>query len=248
MPHNFSIVIICKDAADGIDRTLNSVRGLTDDVVIYDSGSTDNSVQVAQSMGFTVHSGPWFGFGPTRRAATLLAKHDWVFCIDTDEWVGTFLAEELLQWQPRAGTMWKVRLRNHLGKRSIRWGSWGNDLRVRLFHRDEANWNDADIHEKVEPVVPVQIETLRGSIIHRTAASVADHRRKLESYARLTAESYRARGKKATLLRRLLSPIVTFVKDYFLKLGFLEGKVGFQLAVAAAGYTRKKYRFLSGRQ
>ncbi|RYY87703.1 MAG: glycosyltransferase family 2 protein [Chitinophagaceae bacterium] len=245
MPNKFSIVIICCNAAEGIDRTLNSIRGLSNDVVIYDSGSTDSTIRVAEDMGFTVHRGPWLGFGATRRAATLLAKNDWVFCVDTDEWIGTYLTDELMAWEPEPGTAWRLRLRNHLGKRLIKWGSWGNDYRIRLFNRLEANWNDALIHEKVVPNKKLSIDTLRGSIIHRTARSLREYRRKLESYAELTAESYRAQGRKATLGKRLLSPLVTFCKDYFLKLGFLEGKVGFQLAWLAANYTSKKYQYLS---
>ncbi|GAB4093622.1 glycosyltransferase family 2 protein [Flaviaesturariibacter terrae] len=244
MPNKFSIVIICKNAVEGIDRTLNSVRGLTDDIVVYDSGSTDGTVAFVTGMGVPVHEGPWLGFGPTRRAATRLARYDWVLCLDTDEWLGTQLVEILMALEPEPGTAYRLRLRNHLGKRVIRWGGWGKDFRIRLFHRDECNWNDALIHEKVVPNGPLLIETLRGSIIHRTARSLKDYRRKLDAYARLTAESYRAQGRTATLPKRLLSPLATFFKDYVLKLGFLEGKVGFQLAWAAAGYTRKKYKLL----
>ncbi|RYY64789.1 MAG: glycosyltransferase family 2 protein [Chitinophagaceae bacterium] len=246
MPNKFSIIIICKDAADGIDRTLNSVRGLTDDIVVYDSGSTDGTVALVENWGIPVHRGPWLGFGPTRRAATELAQYDWVFCLDADEWPGNLLTQELSSLEPVPGTAYRMRLRNHLGKRLIRWGSWGRDYRLRLFHRRECGWNDALIHEKVVPLQAVHIQTLRGSIIHSTARSIAEYRRKLDAYAPLVAEAYRRQGRKPTLFKQVFSPLAAFCKDYFLRLGLLEGVAGFQLAWAAAGYTRRKYALLAG--
>lgn len=248
MHDKFSIVIICRDATDGIDRALSSVRDLARDIVVYDSGSTDGTVELVESMGLPVHRGPWLGFGPTRRAATLLAQNDWVLCLDADEWLGTRLVEILLALQPERGTAYRLRLRNHLGKRLIRWGGWGRDYRLRLFHREECNWNDALIHEKVVPLQPVDIETLGGAIIHRTARTVKEYRKKMDGYARQAAAEYRRQGKKATASKRLLSPLAAFLKDYVLRCGFLEGKVGFQLAWAAAVYTYKKYRYLAGNQ
>lgn len=245
MPNKFSIVIVCKNAAEGIGRTLGSIRGLSDDVLVYDSGSGDGTIELVESLGYAVHCGPWLGFGATRRAATELAKYDWVLCLDADEWLDAPLAEELLSLEPAPGMAYRLRLRNHLGERPVRWGAWGSDYRLRLFDRRACNWNEALIHEKVIAQQPLRIETLRGAVLHQTARNIADYRSKLDAYARLVAESYRAQGRKATVFRRTFSPLVTFLKDYVFKLGFLEGKVGFQLAWAMAGYTRKKYALLA---
>ncbi|WP_165917359.1 glycosyltransferase family 2 protein [Flaviaesturariibacter aridisoli] len=245
MPTKFSIIIICKNAADTIDRTLQSVRGVSDDIVVYDSGSTDDTVRFVEGVGLPVHRGPWLGFGATRRAATELARYDWVFCLDADEWMGVHLADALAELTPRPGTAYSVRLANFLGKRRIRWGGWGRDRRVRYFHRREYNWNLALIHEKVLPLGgTARTQLLPGSLFHRTARSVADYRAKLRGYAPLVAEAYRRQGRKPTLFKQLLSPLAAFCKDYFLRLGLLEGVAGFQLAWAAAGYTWRKYQYL----
>jgi glycosyltransferase involved in cell wall biosynthesis len=244
MQRNLSIVIICKNESRHIDRTLTSVKHLVEDVVVYDSGSTDGTAELVEGMGIPVHRGPWMGFGPTRRHATTLAKNDWVFCLDGDEWLGNRLADELDEMEFESGTAYRVNLRNHLGKRHIKWGAWGNDRRVRLFHRHECNWSDATIHESVVAFKPVYYETLPGSVIHRTAKDINDYRNKLNSYAKLTAEKYFADGKKASFVRRCFSPFYTFLKNYVLKLGFLEGSTGLKLALATAGYTRIKYKHL----
>jgi (heptosyl)LPS beta-1,4-glucosyltransferase len=246
MQANLSIVIICKNEAETIDLAINSARGLARDIVVYDSGSTDATVALAEGLGVDVHSGPWLGFGATRRAATALAKNDWVFCLDADEWIGNHLAGEIDALELAAGKAWTVQLRNHLGKRPIRWGAWRNDYRLRLFNRTECNWTEDIIHEKVVPQKPVHIRRLRGAVIHRTAKSIRDYRQKMETYARLTAELYHKKGKRSTWVKRWLSPLLTFVKSYFGKLGFLEGAAGWALSTVAAGYTRKKYKVLAG--
>ncbi|RYZ22982.1 MAG: glycosyltransferase family 2 protein [Chitinophagaceae bacterium] len=244
MQANLSIVIICKNEADNIERAIGSARGLVRDIVVYDSGSTDNTIEMVEAMGLPVHRGEWLGFGPTRRAATLLAQNDWVFCLDADELLSESLVQELDALRLEPGCAWEVQLRNHLGKRYIRWGAWRNDFRLRLFHRRECNWNDNLIHEKVVPLQPVTIRRLQGGIWHRTARDIRDYRGKMENYARLTAEMYFRKGKRAGLLQRLFSPLLTFVKSYFGKLGFLEGMTGLRLSLATASYTRRKYQYL----
>ncbi|WP_165871547.1 glycosyltransferase family 2 protein [Flaviaesturariibacter flavus] len=244
MQANLSIVIICKNEADNIERAISSARGLVRDIVVYDSGSTDDTIAIVEAMGIPVHRGPWLGFGPTRRAATMLAKNDWVFCLDADEALSEALVDELGAFRPEAGNAWQVQLRNHLGKRYIRWGVWRNDFRLRLFHRHECNWNDDLIHEKVVPLQPVHIHRLKGSVEHRTAKNIRDYRGKMENYARLTAEMYFRKGKRAGLLKLLFSPMLTFLKSYFGKMGFLEGLCGLELSMATAAYTAKKYAHL----
>jgi glycosyltransferase involved in cell wall biosynthesis len=241
MQQNLSIVLICKNEAGNIERALNSVQGLVSDIVVYDSGSTDDTVARVEAFGLTVHHGPWLGFGATRRAATMLAKNDWVFCLDADESVSEVLAHEIERWKPVPATAWSVQLRNHLATRYIRWGAWGHDIRLRLFNRNECNWNDSLIHEKVVALKPVTIRRLTGSLEHRTAKSIRDYHEKMEHYAQLTAQMYFQKGKRSGLLKLWLAPVLTFVKNYFGKLGILEGSVGWKLCLETALYTQKKY-------
>jgi len=248
MEARFSVVLICKNEVSVIGDTVERVRALTDDVVVYDCGSTDGTVALLHSLGAHVHVGPWLGYSATRRAAVAMARHDWVFCLDSDERADEQLQEALRRWQPKPGTAWRLRRHNYLADRFIRFGAWSNDVRIRLFHRAECAWNEALVHERVLPLRPLRLEVLDGCVLHRTAGSVDEYRRKLSYYAELSAEKYFREGKQASLLRRTLSPLFTFFKNYVLKGGFLEGSAGWEISMATARYTREKYEALWQRQ
>jgi O-antigen ligase len=242
---NLSVVIICRNEEATIARTIQSVRNLSKDIVVYDSGSTDETLGIIRELGLTPHSAPWEGFGRSRRAATALAKNDWVLTVDADEWLTEALAEEIRELSlDHERTVYRIHLSNHMGRRQIQWGAWGGDYRIRLFHKGWVNWNEALIHEKLILPPGVALKTLKGSIEHRTARSFDEYRRKLESYALLTARQYFEQGRRATWLRLHVSPTYTFLKNYLLRLGFLDGDAGWRLSMMMAVYTRKKYGHL----
>lgn len=248
MNARFSIVLICKNEVAVIGDTIAAVRAITDDIVAYDCGSTDGTVALLTHMGVRVHSGPWLGYSHARRQAVALARYDWVLCLDSDERADESLQQALKQWQPTRGTAWRLRRHNYLADRFVRFGAWGNDVRIRLFHRAECGWNDALVHERILPLRPVRMETLEGCVEHRTAESIAEYRSKLATYAELGAQKYFHEGRRATWLHRALAPLFTFLKNYLLKGGFLEGRVGWQISKATAWYTRRKYAALWQKQ
>ncbi|MDB5251443.1 MAG: hypothetical protein JWP27_612 [Flaviaesturariibacter sp.] len=245
VPGNLSVVIICKNEEETIGRTVASVRSVSSDIVVYDSGSTDGTLAILRNLGITPQHGDWEGFGTSRKAATACAKNDWVLTVDADEWLSEALAEEIGELSlDQETTVYRIHLNNHMGSRLIQWGAWGGDYRIRLFNKRFVSWNDSLIHEKlVLPAGTVQ-KTLKGSIEHRTARSFDDFRKKLESYALLTARQYADKGKRATWLRLHVSPLYTFLKNYLLRLGFLDGGAGWRLSAMMSVYTRKKYRHL----
>ena len=91
-----SVVIVCKNEADIIGRTLQSLQGLTDDVVLYDNGSRDATMKIAKQFGVQLYQGNWEGYGRTKRTAILLAKYDWIFSLDADEAIDEELKKNLL--------------------------------------------------------------------------------------------------------------------------------------------------------
>src|SRR6266498_5469098 len=92
-----SVVIVCKNEADIIAKTLESVKDLTDDIVIYDNGSTDGTLEIIRRCGVRLHEDCWEGFGNTKRKATHLAKYSWILALDADEVVSEKLLNSLLQ-------------------------------------------------------------------------------------------------------------------------------------------------------
>src|SRR5829696_10006564 len=123
-----SIVIVCKNEAGVIANTLRSVRGLSDDIVVFDNGSDDGTIDIIKQFPVTLHIGKWEGFGITKQKATLLARNDWILSLDADEVPDEELIQELRQVTlENEKEVYSVRRKNFLGKHHLRYGEWGND-------------------------------------------------------------------------------------------------------------------------
>lgn len=237
-----SVVIICKNEADIIDITLQSLEGLTDDIVIYDNGSTDNTIEEAKKFKINLQRGEWEGFGKTKNKAIAHAKYDWILNLDADEGLSPALKEELMQLQPDdPSIVYKFPFRNFLGNKAIKHGDWGIDHHIRLFNRNTVRWNEAAVHEQLILPGNVIIRDINNFILHHTWRNMADYQNKVKRYAQLGAEKYFQQGKRATWMKRNLSPVFNFISGYVFKLGFLDGKAGYQVARMNAHYTFLKY-------
>lgn len=240
--NQFSIVLVCKNEADNIGRVLQSVAGLTDDVLVYDNGSTDGTLEILQAHGVRIHHGQWTGYGPTKRAAVNLARHDWVLSIDADEALDETLQAALrgLQFGDDK-TVYELQFKNLLGEKHLRWGEWGGDKHIRLFNRRLVNWDEAPVHESLQLPADVKVVSLPGAVLHRTMKDTVEYANKMVRYALLNAEKYRAQGKRSTAFKRYVSPGFSFFKHYIFQLGFLDGWEGLLSARMTAHYTFLKY-------
>jgi glycosyltransferase involved in cell wall biosynthesis len=244
---SLSVVIICKNEADIIGNTLQSLQGLTDDIVVYDNGSTDNTLEEIKKFNVHLHQGSWEGFGKTKNHATTFAKHEWILSLDADEAISEELKKELMQWQPdNERTVYRLAFRNFIGNTMLKHGDWGTDYHVRLFNRKVVQWNEADVHEELILPGDVVITQLKGFVLHRTWRNADDYRSKMQGYALLGAEKYFKQGKKAGWFQRNFAPSFSFIRSYIFKLGFLDGKTGYQCAKMIACYTKMKYQKLAG--
>ena len=239
---DLSVVIICKNDAGGIERTLQSVKGLDCDVLVYDSGSTDGSVEVAKRFGVRVAEGEWEGYGTNRFKAAQLAKFDWILMLDTDEIIDEELRESLKKLDcNKEKQVYNIRYKNFIGNKLIRYGEWGNDSHIRLGNRKGVETDSEIVHEKLFLQPGLEIKQIKGYILHYTVKNIQDYTQKTMNYAMLSAEKYQRLGKRATSLHILFSPFYTFLKNYFFKLGFLDGREGFICARMTAWYTFLKY-------
>jgi len=243
MKHAFSVVIVCKNEAAAIGPVLQSVQHLTDDVVVYDNGSTDNTIEVVSAFAnVKLHQGPWLGFGKTKQAATALAKYNWVLSLDADEALDQTLQQQLAQISfTDSKTVYKLAYKNFLGNIHVKWGEWGFDKHIRLFNRQVVTWNEAPVHEELVLPPDAQIKTLKGHVLHRTMKDTVEYSHKVVRYALLNADKYYAKGKKSTWVKRVVSPKFAFVKYYLFMLGFLDGWAGLVCARMTAFYTFLKY-------
>ena len=240
-----SVVIVCKNGANVIGETIKSFSGLTDDILVYDNGSNDGTQQIVKQSAARLFEGEWMGFGKTKNKANALAKYEWILSLDADEAIDEELKKNLLQLDLTDELkLYEFRFKNFLGNRWLRFGEWGSDRHIRLFNRNQVKWNDAEVHESL--ILPEEARKINipGYVLHKTAASVNEYRNKMNKYASLNAEKYFKQGKKAGTFRTYLSPVFSFIFNFFFKLGFLDGATGFYCAKVNAEYTFQKYKRL----
>lgn len=239
---SLSVVIICKNEAADISKTLQSLEGLTNDVVVYDNGSTDGSIEIIRKFNVHLHQGSWEGFGKTKNKAIDLAQYDWVLSLDADEAIDAELKQALLDLQlDDKNVVYQLKFKNFLGNQYLRYGEWGNDKHIRLFNRTQAKWDAEPVHEHLLMQKEVKIVTLKGFILHQTMKDMQDYASKMAGYAMLNAQKYFQQGKKSSWYKTYLSPGFSFIQNYFFKGGFLDGYAGYVCARMTANYTFLKY-------
>lgn len=237
-----SVVIICKNEEDQIGRTLQSLSELTDDIVVLDNGSTDNTKNIVRNAGARLVEESWEGFGKTKNKATGFAKYDWILNLDADESIDDELKNSLLHLDLKNDTeVFEIKFKNFLGEKYLRFGEWGGDKHIRLFNRRKVNWNEAIVHEGLIFPPDIKIKKIKGFVLHYTAKNNEEFADKMRRYGMLNAEKYAKEGKRSSWFKVYLSPAFSFLKYYFFKLGFLDGEAGFVCAKMTSYYTFIKY-------
>ena len=225
-----SVTIITLNEAHALGACLASVA-FADEIVVVDSGSTDDTVRIAQAHGARVVQQTWLGFGPQKQFAVGAASNDWILALDADERVSPELATAiqtaLAQAHPPHVLYHMARANRFMG-RVLRHGEGYPDWCVRLFDRRAANWDDAPVHEAVRATDKHSvIATLKGDLQHESAESLADYVAKQNRYSSIAAERALQAGERSSGLKMVASPLLRFVKFYVLRGGFLDGKAGF---------------------
>jgi glycosyltransferase involved in cell wall biosynthesis len=223
-PLPLSLCVITRDAAGPLEDCLGSAA-FAAEIVVVDSGSRDDTVEIARRCGARVIVRDWPGFGAQKNFAVGAAAHDWVLCLDADERVSPALAASIADAMgaPRAAAYSMPRRNRFLG----RWLAHGEgypDWNVRLFDRRRARWSLDPVHEHVLADGPVA--HLSGDLLHASAESLDDYMTKQNRYTTLQAEAMHARGERVSALRLVVSPLVRFVRFFLLKRGFLDGVPG----------------------
>jgi glycosyltransferase involved in cell wall biosynthesis len=239
---SLSVVIVCRNEADVIAETLLSLQGLTDDIIVFDNGSTDNTINRANQFNVKLQQGTWEGFGKTKMKAIAFAKYDWILSLDADEAIDEELKRSLLSLPlNNENEVYELQFKNFMGNKYLKHGEWGGDKHIRLFNRKIVTWNDAPVHERLITPADIIIKKLNGYVLHRTVKSIKAYKEKMEYYAALNAEKYYSQGKSSSWTKMIFAPAFSFFKNYFLKMGFLDGREGYISAKITAHYTFLKY-------
>lgn len=234
-----SIVLITKNEADKLNACLESASW-ADEIVVFDSGSTDNTLEIARRFTdriFVEHD--WPGFGPQRQRAQEKAHGDWIMMIDADEVMTPELQEEIKSVVSRndQSNVYAVPRMTWAFGTYIRHSGWYPDYVVRIYPKAFARYDDAMVHEKVIYDENIQVVKLHGNLLHFTFKDLEQWINKTARYSAAWAEQKYREGKSASLFDAVSHAAIYFLKTFFIRRGFLDGRAGFVLAVLGA-YSR----------
>lgn len=235
-----SAFLIVHDEAELLPGCLASLAGLADEIVVLDDGSTDATEDIARRAGARVEHRPFDDFGHQKQAALELTTGDWIFSIDADERVTPALKAELqarLAARPEQNGFWVRREILYLGAR-LRHGGTGSDWVLRLARRDAARFELLPVHEHL--LVDGPTARLRGTLEHRTYASLAEHVAKINRYTDMLAARKFEAGRAFRPWHLLRVPWEIWSGLIF-RLGILDGRPGIIWATMTAFYSFLKY-------
>jgi len=236
-----SAVVICLNEADRIGRCLESLA-FCDEIVVVDSGSTDRTVEICRELGAAVHVTPdWPGHGPQKNRALDRAGGDWIFSLDHDEWATPELREEIVRTLAAPGdkAAFVMPRRSSFCGRFMRHSGWWPDPVTRLFRRGAARFSEDHMHDRV--IVQGPIGRLQHPVMHESITDLAQMIAKMNSYSSTSAAMLNRQGRRASLATAMLHGWWAFTRTYFLRLGFLDGREGFMLAIANAEGSYYRY-------
>jgi glycosyltransferase involved in cell wall biosynthesis len=235
-----SAVIITKNEEANIERCLRSVSW-ADEIILVDSESSDDTVEIAWSLGAKVFRPEWRGFGPAKQYAVEQASGEWVLSIDADEEVSFTLKNEilhLLETEPPCVGYMIPRKTQFLGRWILHSG-WRPDYVLRLFKRSAGNFTSALVHEKVEVDGPVG--KLHNTLLHYSYPTLEDFTRRQDQYSTLGAQDMFGAGKPFRPSQLVFKPILSFLRKFIFHKGWRDGWEGFLIAALTANGTLLKY-------
>lgn len=239
-----SAVIIARNEAANIERCVHSLLTVADEVLVLDTGSSDNTAALAEAAGARSVAVEWKGYAATKNEGYKLAKYPWILSIDADEVLSARLEESILSVKKSLEGAYSFNRLTYYANKPIRHCGWYPDVKTRLFHRDEASWKGEFVHEQLKTNPGINITHLKGDLLHFSIRDAEDHWERTSEYAELAAKKMHAAGKRYSILKHTFSPIGRFLSMYIVKLGFLDGKEGWQICRTSAKSIALRYEWL----
>jgi glycosyltransferase involved in cell wall biosynthesis len=241
--HTLSVILITKNEADRVERCLKSVVDIADEIIVLDSGSTDETISLCKKYSDNVEITDWPGFGKQKQRALDKATCDWVLSIDADEALDKKMQAalaELLAKDKIDKDAYKLPWGVTLYGKTLKYGRSARSV-LRLFKRQGARYTLDEVHETVIPCGK-NYGTLKGLLLHYTHRDYKHGMDKAAQYAWLGSQKYHRKGKKSGgLLLALLRAVWTFLLIYIIRRGFLDGSIGFIVAMTYAQVNFNKY-------
>ena len=241
-----SAVIITRNEEKNIARCIDSLARVSDEIIVLDSYSTDNTIAIAKNKGAIIKQNVFCGYIEQKNKALQFATNNFVLSLDADEvlsekLVATILSEKMNNFKHRAYYM--NRYNRYCGK-FIDHGLWYPNRKLRLFDKRIARWGGMNPHDKIQLDEGIQRHFLQGDIIHYAYNSIEEHLQRNEEISSIAACSLFEAGIKKHWSKIVLSPAWSFIHGYFIRLGFLDGYYGFVIAKQTARQSFLKYKKL----
>ncbi len=236
-----SACIISFNEEKKIEDCLKSLQGIADEIIIIDSYSSDNTLEIARRYTNNIFQNKFYGYGKQKNLAIEKASHDWILSLDCDERLSATLQQSILK------------IKHHLDKADAyrmprktfyiyRWLNhcWYPDRKIRLFNKLKTKWLDNDIHESVK-TNNMKIICLNGDILHYSFDSISDHLKTIDNFTEIGASEIIRKNRKVTIFSPVTHASWTFFKLYLFKLGFLDGFAGFVVSALSYMHVFIKY-------
>jgi glycosyltransferase involved in cell wall biosynthesis len=243
MTQKLSVAIITHNEEKNIRRTLESVKW-AEEIVVFDSGSTDRTVAICREYTDKVIHQDWPGFARQKNAAINRTSGDWVLSLDADEPVEPALAEEIRDIISRPGPFdgYRIPRKTFFLGEQVRYGGWYPDYNLRLFRRGKGRFEERVVHEAIK--VQGRVGSTRHALLHYAYPDLASYMSSINKYSSLAVTVMADRGIsdfRSGWINILFRPVFTFILKYFVRLGFLDGKRGLILNMFHSYYVFAKY-------
>ncbi len=238
-----SVTLITLNEEKKISQAIESVKWASE-IIIVDSGSTDQTVAIAQSLGAHVVHHPWPGYGQQKNYAQRLTTQDWVLNLDADEVVSPELAQEIQKMlsTPSEYRGFSFPRKTFFLGRWIRYGGWYPNRLTRLAHRNFSAWSEPHVHEEFQ--VRGKIGRLTQPLLHYAFDSIEEQVLTNLRFSKLGSQDLKEAGQKPSRTLLILKPSWKFIETFFIKRGFLDGLSGFIISINAAHSMFLKYASL----
>lgn len=242
---SISAVIITKNEASNIKRCIAALQQVVSEIMIVDSNSTDQTIAIAKEMGAKVVQTAWVGYGHNKNFGNRLTTNDWILSIDADEVLSAELIQTLQKLVLDQDQVYAInRLVNYAGH-WVYYSGWHPDWKIRLFHKATIQWDEeALVHEQLIIPTTKTVTQLEGVLYHYSYKSEVDHWNRIERYATLAAQQMAQQNREVGYLKLYGSPIARFLKTFFLKKGFMDGRLGWKISWRNAYLVYRKYALL----
>jgi glycosyltransferase involved in cell wall biosynthesis len=236
-----SAVIITHNEEQNIDRCLTSLQNIADEIIIVDSNSTDKTLEIAEPYKAKVFQKEWLGYSEQKNYANSKAENDYIISLDADEALSEELKQSILKLKKKGFTDAYAfnRLNNYCGS-WIKHTSWYPDTKMRIWNRHLGKW-EGEIHETVKFNTETETKHIKGDLLHYSYYTVNEHIAQANKFSEIAAEAKFQDGKTVGIPKIIFAPFFKFIKEYFIKLGLLDGFNGFIISMIASHETFLKY-------